>query len=132
MPPFDTYFRQNKRHTNRLTDLVLYGAAVVAVVVPGDAVWVPVPGEVEEEAAPDQVARHPTRAAVSAALSIHSTVGKERVWNRGVMNPLFTGTKSGSRIAKGLKIRLPDPWPESYHVTYRADGVDGPQEIERN
>ena len=51
--------------------------AGAVVVLPGDAVGVPVPGEVEEEAAPDQVARHPTRAAevvaVAAVLSIHST-----------------------------------------------------------
>ena len=53
-------------------------AVAVVIVIPGDAVvWVvPVdPGEgVErEEAAPHQVARHPTTA---AALSIQSTVGK--------------------------------------------------------
>ena len=57
-----------------LPHLVLYGAAVpaaVAVVVPGDTVGaVPVPGEVEEEAAPHRVARHPTDA--PTGISIHS------------------------------------------------------------
>jgi len=45
---------------------------VVLLLIPGDAVGVvPVPGEVErEEAAPHQVARHPTE---TAALSIQST-----------------------------------------------------------
>ena len=63
-----------------LTHLVLYGAAVpaavaVAVVVPGDTVGaVPVPGEVEEEAAPHRVARHPTDA--PTGISIHSATEK--------------------------------------------------------
>ena len=57
--------------------------AGAVVVLPGDAVGVPVPGEVEEEAAPNQVARHPTGAAevvaVAAVLrNIHSTTeGRE-------------------------------------------------------
>ena len=66
-----------------LPHLVLYGAAMsataaVAVVVPGDTVGaVPVPGEVEEEAAPHRVARHPTDA--PTGISIHSAATERKM-----------------------------------------------------